>query len=344
MYPRKDDDSGLYGYWGRDSWAIHPQFDYACSFASGYAAVRQVDGRSGLIGKDGMCLLLENICGGRTPLLADRSSPNSFYFTGFGYFDSQPLRYAVVSTDDHGRREWGLIDTSLAYRPLPDKVFSEALSVIPYGEYVVIVRASGRRHESSCGLFNLRDMRLDLPVDYSDIYPSRESIWVVSRPIGDPQETRRFAFYDVSKREFLPGRFFYALPFSCGFGSISEERDGGSYFVDEGLRPAFDAEFDDVRRFSFGLAAVYKGDDAGYIDTTGRMRLLLPYDELKPFNEFGLAIAHRDERERDIIDREGRARLAGLEVADFREGDFPYFEVTKDGEDHLFDIDLNRVF
>ena len=84
----------------------------------------------------------------------------------------------------------------------------------------------------------------------------------------------------------------------------------------------------------------------GYSDTTGRMRLLLPYDDLQPFNEFGLAIANRDELEWDIdiIDREGRPRLAGLETAVFWEGDFPHFEVSKDGKDHLFDMNLNIIF
>ena len=95
--------------------------------------------------------------------------------------------------------------------------------------------------------------------------------------------------------------------------------------MDASLRPAFDAQFDYVSRFSSGLAAVYTGADAGYIDTTGRMRLLLPYDDLQPFNDFGLAIANRDELEWDIdiIDREGRPRLAGLETAVFWEGGLP---------------------
>ena len=69
---------------------------------------------------------------------------------------------------------------SLAYRPLPDEGFSEATDVRPYGEYVVLFRSNGPGAESCCGLFNLGDMRLELPVEYSCIYPSRESIWVVS--------------------------------------------------------------------------------------------------------------------------------------------------------------------
>ena len=118
------------------------------------------------------------------------------------------------------------------------------------------------------------------------------------------------------------------------------------YFVDATLQPVFDDTFDVVRGFSHGLAAVYKGTDAGYIDTAGRMRLLLPYDELQPFSKFGLAIAIRqdDEQGYDIIDRKGHAQVAGLEVADFWDGDFPYFKVMKDGEDHVLDMNLHKIF
>jgi hypothetical protein len=340
MVPRRDEESGRYGFWGRDGWAVAPQFGYAHNFLSGYAAVDGVDGRPGLIGMQGTFLPLEEICGGRTPVREESSS-----FTGFVDLDSQPSRHASVCTEDRGRRAWGLIDTSLTYTPLPDEVFSGATGVSPFGEYVVIRRATGPGAESSCGLFHLGDMRLELPAEYSCIDPSRESLWVVSRPVGERRETHRFAFYDVSRREFLPGWYWGALPFSCGLGAIREE-DGRSYFVDEGLRPAFDAMFDDVGRFSHGLAAVYDGADAGYIDATGRMHLLLPYDELQPFNEFGLALANRDagEWDIDVIDREGRPRLARLETAAFWEGDFPHFEVSKGGEHQLFDIELNRIF
>ncbi len=341
MYPRRDDGSGRYGYWGRDGWAIRPQFTYAHRFLSGYAAVETTDGRDGLIGKDGAFFPLDAIIGGRTPI-REEFSP----FAGFVDFNSEPSRYAAVCTVNRGQREWGLIDTSLLYRPLPEEVSAAATDVRPYGDHLVLLRANDRG-EWPCGLFNLRDMRLELPVDYRCIYASRESIWVVSRAGDDDQDAGGSAFYDLRKREFLPGLFWEALPFSCGFGAIREgEVNGNSYFVDESLRPAFDSEFDDVGRFSHGLAAVYKDDDTGYIDTAGRMRLLLPYDDLQPFNEFGLAIANRDalEWDIDIVDREGRPRLAGLETAVFWEGDFPYFEVSKDGKSNLFDIHINKIF
>ena len=341
MYPRREEGSDRYGYWARNGWAIDPQFCYAHTFVSGYAAVELADGRYGLIETDGTLHPLDAICGGRTPIRDEEIS----CFTGFGDCDSQPSRYATVWTENRGRREWGLIDTNLAYRPLADDVFSTADHVKTCGDYVVVIRDHGPGHESSWGLFNLSDMRLELPVEYWCVYPSRESIWVVARAIGDHQQ--RSAFYDVRKREFISGWFWEAVPFSCGFGAIREgEMRGRSYFVDESLRPAFDADFDDVGRFSYGLAAVYKGSDAGYIDTTGRMRLLLPYVDMEPFNRFGLALANRDDLEWDIdvIDRTGRPRLAGLESASFWDGDFPHYTVTMSGEDHLFDVDLNMIF
>jgi hypothetical protein len=341
MYPRRDDASDLYGYWERDGWAIRPQFAYAHTFRNGYAAVSLVDDLSGLIGMDGKLLPLDAICCGRTPFRDEFT-----FFTGFGDFDLQVSQYADVCTENRGRREWGLVDTSLTYRPLPDEVFSGVTSVKVCGEYLVLTQKHGRGYESSSGLFNLHDRRLELPVDYSCIYPSRESFWVVSRNIGKHQEIRRNAFYDPSKREIISDWFWEAMPFSCGLGAIRETQDGRWYFVDETLRPAFEGEFDGVGRVSYGLAAVYKDSDAGYIDTTGRTRLLLPYDDLQPFNEFGLAIANRDQLEWDIdiIDRDGRPRLSGLETAVFWEGDFPHFQVSKDGKDHLFDTNCKLIF
>jgi hypothetical protein len=125
MYPRRDDRSGRYGYWSRDRWAIGPQFSYAHNFVSGYAAVTLLGGGYGLIGKDDRTLVnLEAICGGRKPVQEELYS-----FAGFGVFDSQPSNYATICTVNHGRREWGLIDTSLTYRPLPNEVFSKAAGV-----------------------------------------------------------------------------------------------------------------------------------------------------------------------------------------------------------------------
>lgn len=357
MYPRRDEASGRYGYWGRGGWTVAPQFDYANAFVNGYGAVELRGGRPRLITTDGTLLRLEEICEGRTPVKTNWAAPDCFCFTGFGCFESQLARYAQVRTEarkrwfrglERRRREWGLIDKSLAYIRLPDDPFSEVTDFNIYGDYIVIRRPTGRTHESFEGLFNVGSMQLERPLDEIHFHPSQESMWVVSRGWHSARqsETLRFAFYDVIKREIVSDWFKDAMPFSEGFGAVSE-RDGSTYFVDSSLRPAFDAEFDAVDRFSFGLAAVYKGNDAGYIDTTGQMRLLLPhYDRLTPFNEYGLAIANRDEADWDIdiIDRAGRPRLTGLETAVFWEGDFPHFGVTKDGEEHLFDLDLNAIF
>ena len=348
MYPRKDDETDRYGYWVRDGWAIPPQFRYAHNFVNGYAAVDLIDEHRALLRPDGTLLSLEEICGGRTLVPTDWDAPDCFSFTGFDHFESRSSRYAIVRTESRGRREWGLIDTNLVYIPLSDEVFAKIDRVQIHGEHLIIRRKTSRAHEWSEGLFNLRSMRLEIPVGDISIHPSLESIWVLSRGwhSGNQAETLRFAFYDVNKQELISDWFRYAIPFSEGFGAVRDD-DECMRFVDQSLRPAFDAQFDEVDRFSYGLAAVYDGDDSGYLDTSGQMRLLLPhYERLSPFNEFGLAIANRDDADwdLDIIDREGQARLKGFETAVFWEGDYPYFEVSKDGEELLFDINLNRIF
>lgn len=345
MYPRQDDRTGLYGFWDRDGWAVHPQFGYAHRFVSGHAAVDLVDGRSGLIRSDGRILLLDEICGGKESIQDEHYS-----FTGFGGgYQSLSPRYAVVRTKNGAQPKWGLLDSQLNFRPLTHDAFTTAATVKACTEHVVIFHASGRGPESVCGLFNLKDGRLDLPIEFSSICPSKEQIWVVSRTVGETPASQQYYFYDVSKRDILPGSFSFALPFSCGLGAVRVgewNSSGRSYFVDKDLRPAFNAEFDEVGPFSYDLAAVYDNGDAGYIDTTGELRLLLPYVDLQPFNELGLAIANRDNEEWDIdiIDREGQPRLSELETAVFWEGDFPYFEITIYGEEHLYDFNLVKLF
>ena len=207
------------------------------------------------------------------------------------------------------RHQWGLIDTSLNYRPLPDNVFSKITGVRPHVEHVEFYRSNGRTKDSSSGLFNLADMRLELPCEYWGITPSTESIWVAWKCVYDPNQNRTAAFYDLKERKFISGWFKEAIPFSGGLGARRKTEAGRWNFVDKTLQPAFDGDFDGVEEFSHGLAAVYKDSDSGYIDTTGQMRLLLPhYDALQPFNEFGLVLANRDESEWDIdiIDRKGQ--------------------------------------
>lgn len=340
MYRRRDEKSGHYGYWGRDRWVIDPQFDYTFNFYDGYAAVRLHDGHYGLITMDGAIRPLDAICGGRTPIREE------FSFSGFASSIVGLPRYAPVQTEDGGHRQWGLIDTSLAYLPLPDDVFSGAASLSPCGDHIKFHRSNGPSKDSSSGMFNLAEMRLELPCTYWGIHESAESFWVVWRCVYTPNQYRSAAFYDPKTRRIVSEWFFEAMPFSEGLGAVRKTESEGWTFVDESLRPAFDGEFDGVERFSHGLAAVYQGSDAGYIDAAGSMRLLLPYDDLQPFNAFGLAIANRDasEWDLDIIDRKGKPRITGMETAVFWEGDFPYFEVTKNGKEQLLDMDLNVIF
>src|SRR5712672_2388153 len=114
MYPRWDDESGRYGYWGDAGWVIHPQFAYAHDFVHGYASVDLLDGRYGLLGRDGTVHDVHAICGGRRPVREELQ-----FFTGFSDLSS---RYAAICTGNRRRHEWGLIDTSLTYRPLPNEV------------------------------------------------------------------------------------------------------------------------------------------------------------------------------------------------------------------------------
>ncbi len=337
MIPRRDHETGLYGFWSGSAWVVEPCFGYAHNFNKGYAAVKLSDNSYGLVGKNGEVRDISAICGGRTPVW------DGFSFSGFVDFQSESSLYAPIRTLNHGQLEWGLIDTSLAYRPLPGDEFYGVSSIISCGDFVILIRED-TTFGSVCGLFNLVQMRLELPVEYSHIYTSRESMWAVSQKRRDSRAQGATAFYDVERHAFMSPWFWEALPFSEGLGARRDREDARWCFVDGHLRPSFESEFDGVRRFSHGLAAVYEGDDAGYIDTTGRMRLVLPYDDLQPFNEYGWAVVSRDDEEWAIIDRAGQPHLAGLDVADYWSGDFPYFQVTKNGSESMLDMSLGVIY
>lgn len=340
MYPTQNPKTGLYGYWGNNQWLIEPKYAYAHNFEYGYAAVELNSETYQLVNPEGVSHSVTSICGGR-------SLTKDFTFTGFTRINDSPAEYAVVCIDDDGRHEWGLIDIHLAYAPLPDSIFSVASHAACYGDFImfwIMESVTKARY----GLYNIPNRKLLISCDqkYNCIYSSNETIWVVSRRGASHLGERTFAFYDVRSNEIISDWYWEAKPFACGFGAFKKEERSPWYFVDETLEPVFDRGFEDVGRFSEGLADVLDGEDGGYIDTTGRLRLLLPYEELNPFNRFGWAIANRNinDWDLDVIDRTGKARLTGFETAVYWEGDFPYFELTKGKERFLVDMDLQIVY
>jgi hypothetical protein len=342
MYPVRDTNTGLWGYWVSGKWAIEPQFTCAFTFHNGYAAVDLEGDAYDLITTKGTRLGLPIMC-------SNYQLCDGFTFTGFSDLNSNSAKCATICVNKKKHRQWGLIDTALRYKPLPI-MFAKATNVQYFNDHLVLIDFNKSMDVTNFGLFSLRDMKLKLPMAYSCIYPTNDSIWVVSRHVRSSTE-RSFAFYDVELNRLISDWYWGARPFSEGFGIVNADGESPWYYVDANLRPVFDRGFDGAHQFSHGLAAVSDGDDSGYIDTSGQMRLLLPYDELHPFNCFGWALANRNQSEWDIdiIDRTGKAHVTRLETAVFWNGDYPYFEVTHantegDLEMLLLDMELNTVF
>jgi hypothetical protein len=339
VYPLRDPESELYGFWSYDKWAIPPRFAYAHGFHHGFAAVRTTEDRHALIEAGGTLHDLRSVCGGRLPVGES--------FSGFIDGNSDPYDFAIVPTGDAGRPEWGLIDRTLTYTPLPAAAFRGVTAAQCHGDHIVLWRDTGRVGESLCGLFCLRDRDLKLPLGDRAFNPSKEPVWVVWGRQRAESTARNLAFLDVNTYRIVSDWYWGALPFSEGLGAVNADGGGSGWsYVGRGLRPAFDAVFDDVGPFAHGLAAVYKGGDAGYIDATGGWKLVLPYDRLTPFNRFGWAIANRDESDwdLDIIGGDGKAHVSGLETCVFYDGDFPYFVASANGKDLILDMELRTVF
>jgi len=335
MYPRVEGRSGFYGYWADGGWAVRPRFLYAYPFHGGYAAVRLVDGQIALLARDGALFPVAGLCEGRTL----HGEP---YISGFDGMDRQPSDYATVRVVEGGRPAWGLIDRNLKYRRLPPEVFSQVGNIWICKDHLIVQKDGRNGCESPVGLFSLASDELELPFVHRTIRPSVDSYWVVADRDG-------YAFYDAAAKRVLPGRYTSASPFSCGFAGVHVgpwDATGREFFVDEQLRPAFDAEFGEVGDFAFGLAAFHNYDVSGYLDTSGAIRIETHYQMLQPFNRHGLALANRDDCDWDIdiIDRTGTPRLSGFDTADYTDGDHPCFEVTAGGRSFLYDVDLSLVY
>lgn len=345
MYPVLDRTLGLYGYWDGRQWALDPTFRQARNFHAGYAAVETDVGHWGLITVDGVLHSITSICNGKN-IYGQES------FAGFDGEFNPYEEYAIVCLDDHGQREWGVIDTALKYRTLPRNVFREASVVHCHGEYLLILIETPRDDATTrYGVFSLRNWRVRIPPMYSYIYVADTPVWVVARELQS-STGKGLAFYDLRRDEIVSDWFWGAISCWEGFGVINENGESPWQYVNERLEPMFDRTFDSAERFSHGLAAVWQEDDAGYIDTTGRMRLVLQYDELQPFNRFGWALANRDQAkwDIDIIDRKGQARIRHCDTAVFWDGDYPYFELGMSGmsgksrKNVLLDMELRTIY
>jgi hypothetical protein len=337
MYPVKDPFTELYGYWKSNGWFIQPAFSYAHDYLNGYAVVDVSNDQCRLLSTNGTLHNIADITG--YPLAKD---PN---LVGFANSDSEPAAFAVVCCEDDGRRVWGLLDTKLRYTRLPDEGFSDVAFTDTWGPCIIAVVDTRDRFEKLYGLFDTRDMRWEIPIQYSCIYSGTDSLWVVARPSSSPSD-KCFAFYDLETHKIVSDWHWGAQPFWEGFGTICEHDEAGWTFVDRQLRPVFDKRFIEVNHFSRGLAPIGTDNEAGYIDTSGNVRILPGYEELQPYNRFGWAIANRNgiDWDLDIIDREGRAHLTGFETAVFWDCDYPYFEVTKRGRQLYLDMDLKTVY
>jgi hypothetical protein len=341
LYPRKEFESGLYGFWSPSGWVIEPQFKYAHDFNRGFAAVQIIDDTPALCDLAGHIIPIKSLCGWRTLAKED------FSLVSFGE-DYGSINFAPVKSVGWWKNRWGLLDTNLNYHHLPERVFAGAQTIRIFGNYAMPVFKGREVGDSTVGLYNLTEKRLELPIAYSWVYPSDGTTWVVARRTkGQPSSLEnRFSFFDLKRKTFLPGTFWKAHPFSTGVGAIGNST-GGDHFVDEKLERLFDRDFDSVEPFRHGLAGFFHQKEAGYLDTIGQTRLLLShYEELGCFNRLGHAIANRNSTDWDleVIDRQGQAQVAGIDAINFTDGDFPYYSVTKDGEEWLYDESLVKLF
>ncbi len=185
--------------------------------------------------------------------------------------------------------------------------FSEGLAVIPTrrgGALVyMVVDLAGRE------VCVLTDVYVDFTNGYHSgrVAVSSEGEWIT----GPSGLTRRFeavpdswGYRDV-KGEAAGGGFAAAQSFSEGLAAVGLRSERGDVlygFIDPEGAFIVPAEYDEVRPYENGLAALRRGGRWAFVDQTGRTTTGFAYDETGRFAE-GVALVRSDGRLRAVDER-----------------------------------------
>lgn len=321
MYPLSS--RGGFGVASQDGWVIPPQYKFVYPFYSGYAYAKTQDGNE----------LLIDLAGRRIDL-GDLANSRSFEFVPPNSPLGSPGFLVVRSRSEQVVYK---IDSELKLSPIEAFCCDYKLSVYHGGGVVFIEVRSKTR---SCYVISQpTGVVLTLEgVVYVDP-PYSDTDLIAIKHAGSPALT---SYYSVKKREIVSERFHYASSFSDGLGLVQKECDSNFEFLDANMQAQRDLEFKWADVFRHGLAAGLKGDKSGYFDVKGNCKFEID-GYLRPFNRLGHAVIEVDDDRRDIVDINGVPKSEFMESCTFFDGDYPYYEVEKDGRDFLLTGSLEPI-
>jgi hypothetical protein len=176
--------------------------------------------------------------------------------------------------------------------------FAEGRAIVGDGEYFGYIEKSGKlivpvkldgalrfnegvagvMKDGLCGFINLSG-GLEVPLRYTRIRSYHEGLAAFARPnpsggpdaVGYLDRRGRETFTDQSGRITVLGDFY------DGLARFKTADDKWGY-LGRNFRPRIDAQFDDARDFTNGVAAVRVGEKWGFIDKTGKLAIQPVYD------------------------------------------------------------------
>lgn len=295
---------GKFGYHdATGATVVKPAYDYADESHDGLAAV-QLGGKWGFLSSAGREVI----------------PPRYDEFAGFDG------GLAPVRQDG----KWGYIDRKGAFAIAP--TFEDAW---PFSQGLALVKVGGK-----WGYID-RTAKLVIPARYDGAY-FRDGAINLSY---DPEKGWLTRTIDREKRIFVkqnaefgmsnePGKFEYSVgsgtrtcptwadDFIEGMARVRVEDGGAKWgFIDRAGNTVIEPKYDYCARFSDGLALVVKKGRAGYVDSTGALRVPLSFSGGNGFKD-GMARVTRDGARWGFIDKQGKVvvPINFAEAHDFAEG------------------------
>ena len=135
--------------------------------------------------------------------------------------------------------------------------------------------------------------------------------------IGKNEDGKRFeGVITPLGDEVIPMAYNDIIGYSEGFYGVEEKLGQGEYiyyFVDENGKRISDKNYEDIKLFSEGLAAVKTGGKWGYIDTKGKMVITPKFFNVENFCE-GIAAVSTDRLIKTYIDKSGNSLRTPEEI------------------------------
>ena len=268
---------------------IQPQFESACPFSEGLAAVqigKKEDGKWGYIDKSGKLVI----------------DPQFDYAEGF----SEGL--AAVRSGDEKTGKWGFIDKSGKYAIPPRwdhaSRFSGGFSIVRTGD---IVTGKERVIDKQGSYVSDLEAGVMLPCENGMTLVGINVSW------DDRGVSRHFGFVDKSGKYVIDQKFDDAFCFSEGTAAvrIGDAERGQWGFIDSTGKFVIDRQWGCAYVFKDGMASVAMAGGLtkrwGAIDRTGQIVIPLEFPEPLSFHD-GLAV-EPNTTHKWVTDQQGRTKV-----------------------------------